>query len=316
MIKKSFKHIENISKIIIPRRFHPLFTPLKISINHMTKMRRLTCIWFITWSCNNKCPYCWQLENIEEFRMKTDVTYQQWLNGFHKMASQFDEIVCGISGGEPFTYKNFLPLLENLPKNMYFDITSNLSFDVQQFLKVAKNCVGVVCSFHPSNANNSKDYIANFTNKVKALTVLPNTRVNFVAAPQNIRFYHEIKELCDNLRIPLHVDAYAPLHEENRIPFETSEDEEFAKVITSKDRDSFIKQSNMEQQRMVECSAGCEHLVLLPDGSAYPCLRYAQKKNQFVGMFTEDSYKMNSKYMQCSYYPICAGCDFDNIKIK
>ena len=92
MINKNFKRVELLAKSIIPRGIHPLFTSFKQRLEALTHKRRLTCIWFITWTCNFRCPYCWQLENISEYRRKCDIDYLDWLAGFEKLSREFDEI--------------------------------------------------------------------------------------------------------------------------------------------------------------------------------------------------------------------------------
>ena len=65
-----------------------------------------------------------------------------------------------------FIYTDFLELLQELPSNMIYDITSNLSFNVERFLKIAsKRCTGVVCSYHPANITNNLSYTDNFIQK-------------------------------------------------------------------------------------------------------------------------------------------------------
>lgn len=306
-----FKKLEALSKNIIPTRFHPLLTPAK-NLLMPKHYNRLTGIWFITWTCNFKCPYCWQREEPETYRRKYDITAKDWLEAWQRVAGDFDEIVLGISGGEPFSVRDFMEMLEKLPDNIHYDITSNLSFDVDRFLainKVRKKCSGIVCSFHPTSFEDPSSYIDKFFKKVLKLRLLPHTRINFVAAPPNLKYYEQIKDFTDHNKIPLHVDKYSPLKE--GIPF-TDEERSFEEQIVSADR----TKKNIAINQPVLCNGGVSHLTLLPDGSAFPCLKKGELGENLVGSFASPEFHFNKTWLRCSYYPHCAGCDLDNIKVK
>lgn len=311
LYKSGLKKAEKLSKSLIPKRFHPLFTPLKQRLYPKT-YKRLTGIWFITWECNFACPYCWQREEPKVYRKKFNITTSDWLKAWERISDKFDEIVIGISGGEPFVVKDFIPMLSKLPDNMKYDITSNLTFNCDEFLsyeKIRENCVGVICSFHPSNPTNKKNYIEDFFLKVKKLGILPNTRVNFVAAPPNLKFYEIIRDWCKKNSVPLHVDRYVPL--KKGLEF-SDEEREFAEKIISSDRKSVSR----SKKKSVICSAGCSHFVLFPDGNAWPCLKKAENNEDKLGNFLSDNFSFNKEWIKCNHYPLCAGCDYDNIYVK
>src|SRR3989338_8103989 len=147
--KNIYASIEEISKVIIPLKYHSFFRPIKLKL--MPKdYRRLTCVWFTSWMCNFQCPYCWQLEELGTYRKKYHFTSKDWLCAWTKVSQGFDEIMIGISGGEPFLMKGFISMLNSLPRNIKYEITSNLSFNIDEFLSlknIRENCLGVVCSF-------------------------------------------------------------------------------------------------------------------------------------------------------------------------
>jgi len=312
--KKTISSIDKSLKQIIPKSFHKYFTPFKKSLLKFSSFKKLTGIWFITWQCNFKCPYCWQWEEPKVYRKKYNISAKDWLIGWEKLSNQFDEIVLGISGGEPFAVDGFIEMLNDFPDNIKYDITSNLSFNCDEFLsydKILRNCSGVVCSFHPSNPSNSDNYINEFFKKVNKLSILPNTRVNFVAAPPNLKYYPIIKDFCEKHKIPLHVDRYVPL-KRGGLEF-TEQERKLAESIFSENR----KMQNINKKtHKVLCSAGEFHIVVFPDGNVWPCLKKAELKEDMVGNLFSANFKLNEKWLECSYYPLCAGCDFDNVKIK
>jgi len=310
MNKKMYASVEAISKAIIPLKFHFLFRRLKRRLMP-DDYKKLTCVWFTTWVCNFRCPYCWQLEEPGTYRKRYDFSPEDWLNVWKRISSDFDEIVIGISGGEPFLTKGFMPMLNSLPGNIKYEITSNLSFDIDMFLSfenIKKHCLGVVCSFHPSASSGQGNYMAGFFAKVRKLKALRYTRVNFVAAPTNLKFYDAVKSFCDENNIGLHVDRYVFLGKGMQF---TAAESEFAETIIANDR----KQS-LGGKRTVLCNGGNEHIALLPDGSMYPCLRKAELREDLVGNVFSAGVHLNNKWLQCSYYPSCRGCDWDNINVR
>lgn len=179
--------------------------------------------------------------------------------------------------------------------------------------KIRSNCSGIICSFHPASFDDDKrdNYIETFFEKVKRLSLLPNTRVNFVAAPLNLKYYNIIKNFCITNNIKLHVDRYAPLKE--GLSF-TEDERKFAEEIVSIDRKmNIIEPTN---NNAVLCSAGKSHIVLFPDGGVWPCLKKAELSQDFLGYVNESNFSLNNKLLKCKYYPECAGCDLDNVTIK
>lgn len=307
--KNIYMFVEKISETIIPLKCRPFLRPFKQKMMP-ADYKKLSCTWFVTWSCNFHCPYCWQLEEPGVYREKYNFISEDWLSAWKRISKDFDGVVIGVSGGEPFLLKGFIPLLNSLPENIRYEITSNLSFNVDDFLSfenIRKRCLGVVCSFHPSNLERNGNYIECFFDKVKKLTALRYTRVNFVAAPSNLKFYDRIRDFCDENRIGLHVDRYVSLREGMLF---TAEESEFAEKIIASDR----KQS-LGRKQVVLCSGGNTHIALLPDGSIYPCLKKAELREDLVGNIFHARVHLNDKWLQCSYYPSCRGCDWDNISV-
>ncbi len=299
-----------VLKKVIPQKFYHLFRPLKLRFMP-SNYRRLTCVWFITWVCNLRCPYCWQLEAPGIYRKKYSFTVKEWLRAWEKISPHFDEIVVGITGGEPFLQEGFISMFNALPLNVKYEITSNLSFDIAKFLSspdIRRNCLGVVCSFHPAASSGQGNYMEDFFTKVKKLKILRYTRVNFVAAPTNLKFYDQVRNFCNENNIGLHVDRYVSLGKGMQF---TAEESEFAEKIIAADR----KQS-LGEKRAVLCNGGNEHIALLPDGSMYPCLKKAELREDLVGNVFSAGVHLNDQWLQCSYYPSCRGCDWDNISVK
>jgi organic radical activating enzyme len=313
-LKKSqlFLALDKCFKNIIPLKCHHFLTPLKKKIAPYFA-KTLSSIWCVTWQCNFACPYCWQLEEPQTYKSNNVISYREWLDVWKSISQHFDVITISITGGEPFLFKDFIKLLTELPDNITYDITSNLSLlNAEEFLsheKIRKHCSGISCSFHPSNASNSKNYTDTFFEKVRKLTVLPSTKVNFVPAVLNLRFYETLNEFCRKNRIALHVKK--PIVLKNPID-NVPEEEGIANGIDSSDSRLFNK-SNMHEK--VSCSAGLSHLALFPNADVWPCYTKAALGENYLGNLLSGEFKFNTEYMDCSYYPSCWRVDYHNVNI-
>ena len=307
-----FLAIDKCLKNVIPNKCHHFLTPLKKKISPYFA-RTLSGIWCVTWQCNFACPYCWQLEDPQTYRMNTTISYGEWLDIWKKISQHFDDITIGITGGEPFLVKDFIKLLTELPDNIRYDITSNLSLiNVEEFLsfeKIRKRCLGIACSFHPSNASNSKDYIHAFFEKVKKLTALPGTKVNFVPAASNLEFYEILKAFCHKNGIPLHSKKHIVLSKPLDDPLGG---EKFVNDISLSDA-RIGNRSNMGEN--VSCSAGLSHLALFPNADVWPCYTKGALKEDYIGNLLSEEFKFNTEHMNCSFYPSCWGVDYHNVNI-
>jgi len=313
-VKKSdiFLALDRCLKNGIPHKYHHFLTPVRKKIAPYFA-KRLSSIWCVTWQCNFACPYCWQLEDPHAYRINNTIAYDEWLHVWKGISQQFAEITIAITGGEPFLFKDFIKLLAGLPDNTRYDVTSNLSLvDVNEFLsheKIRRQCSGISCSFHPSNASNSANYIDVFFEKVQKLTVLPGTKVNFVPAASNLKFYKTLKEFCDTKRIPLHVKKHIVLNK----PLDYAEEEERIAHDIKSSGSSLVDKANMRDS--VSCCAGFSHLALSPNADVWPCYTKAALREDYLGNALSKEFRANARYRNCSFYPSCWAVDYHNVRV-
>ena len=310
--KNIFLALDKRLKNIIPLKFHHLLAPLKKKVSpHF--VRTLSGIWCVTWQCNFACPYCWQLEDPQTYRINNTISYSEWIDVWKSISQHFDVITIGITGGEPFLFTNFIKLLTELPDNMRYDITSNLSLiDVNEFLsheKIRNCCSGIACSFHPSSAVDSETYINTFFEKVRKLAVLSGTKVNFVPAASNLKFYETLKEFCHRNRISLHVKKHIVITK----PSDNAPAEEMIMNDISSSDSELVSRSDMRET--VSCNAGLSHLAVFPNADAWPCYTKAALRENYLGNLLSGEFKLNTGHMRCSHYPSCWRVDYHNINI-
>lgn len=89
--------------------------------------------WDISFKCNYKCSYCEVVRRDEEFNSQIADT-DQWKEVWDRIFENYWCTHVRFSGGEPTIYPNFLKFLGMLLEKHTVDITTNLSFDLNDFL--------------------------------------------------------------------------------------------------------------------------------------------------------------------------------------
>ena len=122
--------------------------------------------YILTFRCNYDCSYCISHDINHPYLKKSSDEIIEALNFIFKQYLN-KKIKLRILGGEPFVYKHFLNLVNELSNNDFLQIViiTNLSISEKTLhkLKVCKN-IFISSSYHPEYSNN-KDFV----NKMKYL---------------------------------------------------------------------------------------------------------------------------------------------------
>jgi len=106
--------------------------------------------WEVTYECNYQCSYCYFWKEERYRQAYPSVPTVRWRQIWEAI---FEDYGCGhirFSGGEPFVYPDFIGLVSALAELHTVDVTTNLAFDVQRFLReVEPGGVTLSASFHP-----------------------------------------------------------------------------------------------------------------------------------------------------------------------
>ncbi|MFH0790842.1 MAG: radical SAM protein, partial [Candidatus Omnitrophota bacterium] len=106
--------------------------------------------WDIQYQCNYNCTYCFlhfekSSSRIEAARLNTD----EWLKIWEDIYNKYGECEIQVTGGEPFCYPDFINLISNLSKLHMFSFSTNLSWNVDEFInKVSPARAKIDTSFH------------------------------------------------------------------------------------------------------------------------------------------------------------------------
>jgi MoaA/NifB/PqqE/SkfB family radical SAM enzyme len=150
--------------------------------------------WDILFKCNYKCSYCEVIHKDSEFNFQS-ATPEKWKAVWDRI---FDLYWCThirFSGGEPTIYPKFLDFLGTLLEKHTADITTNLSFNIDEFFdKVKPGGLSISASFHPEFGGDFKT----FFEKLKRLHFngFPST-VSYVGYPPHLDKIAEYKQMLE-----------------------------------------------------------------------------------------------------------------------
>jgi MoaA/NifB/PqqE/SkfB family radical SAM enzyme len=273
-------------------------------------VRLESAIWFITRACNYKCPYCWEINDQENYAPEPFIDSEKWVEGWNRLRPK----ILDITGGEPMLQPNFLEILKGLDKSIKLAMTTNISDDLltsrigQDF---AKRFCSITLSYHPSQTD-----FHSFFWKVKFLKrrKIDNLTVNFVAYPLQLWGIQEVKEECARIGVRFHLDPYAP-HKKD--PF-TPTDEEL-RYINRFHKDDNRKISGVTERfpkgTKVFCPAGMSHIQVFPNGDVYRCGAMSVGRPPIGNLFNP-YFKLPEKEEFCDRVNMCYGCDWDMVHKK
>ncbi len=265
-------------------------------------------VWFLTWRCNNKCPYCWEVQRQKRGELIPEdfIDTTKWVNAWNRLCPS----ILDISGGEPWLQPGFIDMLMGFDDSIKIAITTNATKDLTEFVqKISPDkVVSMTLSYHPSQRMSYEYFLG------KCLLLKNrgfNITVNFVTWPEQMWLIPELKERFEKYGIRFHVDPYAATPYS---PYEfTEKEKEFLKNYVGEDRKNFFGEVDKSP---VLCSGGYEHLNVLPNGDAYRCINDKIFSKPKIGNILDPDFELNKEWTYCSDYFRCSGCDKDKVRVK
>jgi MoaA/NifB/PqqE/SkfB family radical SAM enzyme len=80
--------------------------------------------WMLLTTCNFRCKYCFNPPDALGAKLKVYGTNVQWTKGFNATGKKW---LLHLTGGEPCVYPGFVDLCQQLARDHYLSINSNLS---------------------------------------------------------------------------------------------------------------------------------------------------------------------------------------------
>jgi len=255
----------------------------------MTEIKNLKVTWNIHYSCNFRCKYCffegkWEEYGKRNIYLKTD----EWLKYWNRFYNKYGAFFLLLTGGEPFTYPDFLGLLKGLTKiTTHINISSNGSKDLEAFTEEFDSSkVSVSLSFQPEF-----DDFEKYKNRVLFMKEKGfKGCLNFVAYPPYLEkvdlYRREIKELGEELKIIPFIGEW------NNKQYPPAYTQEEKKII------GITEGQLMEKRHKGKlCNAGRTSILIFPDGKVARCGQIGER--HLLGNFLDENFKLLDKPMPC-----------------
>lgn len=258
-------------------------------------MEKIRIVWDIHYQCNYRCPYCWFKDNVKIIYAKsTPILVEEWVKYWNCLFEKYGSVHIEITGGEPFIYPRFVELVREIAKRHSIRVTTNLSANIDIFLKeIDPERVKVISSFHPSFAD-----LEAFLKKAILLKERGyGDTVIYVAYPPQINQVDYYKGKFKEQGIVFSVTPFCGVYRALDYPGAYTEAEkEILKPYLSQDERRLRFTLNSESPRGRLCRAGQKSALLYDSGKVSRCGRLKDKP--FANFFDKD-FSLLDKPLPC-----------------
>jgi MoaA/NifB/PqqE/SkfB family radical SAM enzyme len=215
------------------------------------------------------------------------------------------------TGGEPFLFKSFDRLIEELPEKHYFFIASNLSMPIDFLETVKKRITAVAASLHPLESQFSLPKFIEKLQFLKECRIF--TIVNFVAFPKQIDMIEQMKKEIEDAGFSFNVDPYISSTYQY-----TEEEQRIVKKFISQKRT--VEPWNSPGRAQITekmCSGGRDYICIVPNGDVFKCntgFFYSDRDRFRIGNITS-KVQLSNVDTPCNV-PCPSACDLSMANIS
>lgn len=249
--------------------------------------------WRLLNTCNFRCDYCFSHPDALGAMLNIYATPEQWAESFNTTSKTW---LLHITGGEPTIYPGFVDLCEQLTKNHFVSLNSNLSHHcVNEFAeKIDPARVHYINAAVHYFERQKKASLSVFINRVQSLQSHQfNVLVSLVMTPTIVKIYSEIsqyfesfgisvipKTLRDNYQGMKYPEAYSEKEKTLIVQYLREARLKYMSIITRMAEPATIDMFNDERflnshsHRNYHgrlCGSGYKFIKLKPDGSVFRC---------------------------------------------
>jgi len=252
---------------------------------------------FISLSCNYKCDYCinWFGEDLDE--EKKHMSGEKWVEGLNRLICP-ENLPVTLQGGEPGVHPDFIKIVKNIKPELNIDILTNLSFDVDLFIK----------EIDPARMRRDAPY--------------PSIRVSYHPQYSNLKTLFKktlkMQEAGFSIGIHgiLHPDIKHHILESQKqgqdlgIDFRTKE---FLGEHNGKLFGTYFYPDAVCSNTMKKCLCRTSELIIGNLGKIFRCHHDAYKNFPPTGHILDPDLTIDDSFLECNVYGDCNACD---IKVK
>ena len=257
---------------------------------------RTTILFYPSLSCQLNCSYCSYRYDLKHFaqgenKCGRSLRWFEWLALFNCFRPYHLEI----TGGEPFLYPDMKDLINHIPWQSQWSVTSNTLLDVSGIAPI--NCHSWSASYHYHSLEKFKENIRNLAE------VGLKPEISLVIRPSNFR---EVKDSVEEFKgyIVKLIPEFAP-----RVDWTLGDLDRFKRLENHLVQ--IVKENPLKFQYETfdYCSAGSNYFVAIEDGSIYRCYSEFIRNNKLGTIFDFKPLKSDT---WCGKE--CLGCiqDFKN----
>lgn len=242
--------------------------------------------WYLHYSCNFRCPYCWFYKSWAEISKRNIyLSPKEWMAHWQRVYDKYGSVHIEITGGEPFIYPHFTELVKELSRIHSVGIITNLSVEVEDFIKaVDASKVNVTPTFHP--------FFANFDKFSRKALLLKEggicSHIFYLAYPPQVRLVKYYSEKFSSLGVPMEVLPFQGQYNGKSYPQDYTQEEkrQIEPYLGYGGRERIQPQANQAKGRL--CRAGEVYSNIKSDGSVFRCGGHDQDEESIGNLLNND----------------------------
>lgn len=259
---------------------------------------------FLTLSCNLKCPYCINLHNhtIRAHQAKRQaLNVADWIRAANRLVLRAD-LPLTLQGGEPTLFPGFYRFVNEVKPEIKMDLMTNLMFDVDRFIREVPvwrftreaPYAAIRVSYHPGQ--NYSDDLINKTIKLQQA----GFRVGLYGIEHpdaEIRAHIlEVQTRCLQLGLDFRL-------------------KEFLGEYDGRLHGSFKYDESVAAQTLKQCRCRTTEIIVDPAGYVYKCHADLYSARNPVAHILDTDFNEDriDEFRDCSNYGTCNPCD---VKVK
>lgn len=262
---------------------------------------RISFSWDILFLCNYRCPYCWFYNHWHDLaKFNRSYLAEEWITGWKNIFEKYGSCYIEIAGGEPFIYPNFVSLIREISKMHSLVITTNLSIDIDEFIKqVDSSRVEVGITFHPLYADFDEFIKKALTLKEYGFT----NKVIYLAYPPQIKLIDYFKKRFEENGLTVTVTTFWGKY--NGISYPEGYTQREIEIIKNDigERNKEKYQLKPKEVRGKLCNAGHTYAVIKPYGTVIRC--GGSLMHEELGNFFDKDFRLLDKPMPCNGEVCC-----------
>lgn len=271
-------------------------TPEKESVsNPAAKESGISFTWDIHYKCNFRCPYCWFYELwVQEGKRNVYLPVEEWMRHWKRIYSRYGKCQIAITGGEPFLYPNFIPLVKQLSQIHSVKVTTNMSGDIETFVKeIDPEKVILDLNFHPLFSD-----LEVFIKKALLLKAANfKSGVCYLAYPPQMKQFDAVRSRFQSEGINFALAAFWGEYLGRNYPESYSQEDRdtMRSFLGDIDRITYHLKGTSPKEKL--CNAGHKYAVIQADGKVIRCGQLADK---VIGNFFDEEFCLLDMPQPCA----------------